>query len=163
MFCPNCGNKVSTDQRFCRSCGLGLEKIAQSLNEQVPSKLTENLQARSEKLEKLGVAALSVFCLTILSFIAYGIFYKLLLTQGKIMAGMGTLAALLVIGCGLLSVILFAKANEVKQASGKRRLDEPQEPQLKETTRESLPEGVVQPQFSVADRTTELLSEQKKR
>ena len=30
MYCPNCGKTNSPEQRFCRSCGLGLEKIVQS-------------------------------------------------------------------------------------------------------------------------------------
>ena len=36
MFCPHCGKENSIEQRFCRSCGLSLEKTAQSLAEQRP-------------------------------------------------------------------------------------------------------------------------------
>lgn len=67
MYCPNCGTKTSTDQNFCRSCGLGLEKIALSLNEQLPTKVDLTLQQRKERLEKMGVAAISVFGLGALS------------------------------------------------------------------------------------------------
>ncbi len=61
MYCPNCGTKTSADQNFCRACGLGLEKIALSLNEQLPTKVDLSLQQRKDRFEKLGVAALSVF------------------------------------------------------------------------------------------------------
>jgi len=57
MYCPNCGNKNADDQNFCRSCGLGLEKIALSLNEQLPTVAVQSLQERKEKLERLGVAS----------------------------------------------------------------------------------------------------------
>ena len=66
MYCPNCGNQNSADQKFCRSCGLGLQKVVQTLSEQLPTKLDVSLQQKKERFEKLGVAALSVFGLGIL-------------------------------------------------------------------------------------------------
>jgi hypothetical protein len=162
MYCPNCGNKNSAGQKFCRSCGLGLEKIVQSLTEQLPTKLGASLQERKEKLERMGVAALSVFGVGVLSLILYSVFYKLMLTQGKVLAGLALLALIVILGCGLLSAILFAKANEVKEASAKRQLKEPIELSPGEGMRGLLPEAHPEPMFSVAERTTELLSAEKK-
>ena len=139
MYCPNCGNKNVEGQNFCRSCGLGLEKIAQSLTEQLPTVAVQSLQERKEKLERLGVASLSVFGLGLVAFLLYSIFFKLMPIYGPVVASLAVLAGIIFIGSGLASVILFAKAKELKEATGKR-LESPQ-----------------QPVFSVADRTTNLL------
>lgn len=159
MYCPNCGNQNSADQKFCRSCGLGLQKVAQTLSEQLPTKLDLSLQQKKERFEKLGVAALSIFGAGVAIPLLYGIFYKMMYTQGKVMAGLGMLALLLVLASGLLSVILFAKANEVKELPANRAptgaLDKPTE------DRDLLTEAASQPPtFSVTDRTTELLAEE---
>jgi uncharacterized membrane protein YvbJ len=53
MYCPNCGTKTSIDQKFCRSCGLSLEKTALSLSEQLPAKVDQGLQAQKERLESM--------------------------------------------------------------------------------------------------------------
>lgn len=162
MYCPNCGNQNSAEQKFCRSCGLGLQKVTQTLSEQLPTKHAVSLQQKKERYEKLGVAALSIFGIGVLIPILYGIFYKLMYTQGQIIAGLATLAGMIVLGCGLLSVILFAKANEVKELPANRlptgALDKPAE-----DSRDLLKEAASRPPtFSVTDRTTELLAEETK-
>jgi|SRR5215213_1874726 len=151
MYCPNCGNKNAEGQNFCRSCGLGLEKIAQSLTEQLPNVAVKSLQERKERLERLGVASLSVFGLGIIGFLLYNIFIKLMLTQGPVVATLAVLGAIVFIGSGLASVILFAKAKELKEAAGKRQIDSSSESTGK------LLKAREQPAFSIADRTTNLL------
>lgn len=37
MHCPNCATKASGEQKFCRSCGLKLEKVHQLLSEELSS------------------------------------------------------------------------------------------------------------------------------
>lgn len=163
MYCPNCGNQNSIEQKFCRSCGFGLQKAAQSLSEQLPTKLDRTLQQKKERLEKLGVAALSVFGAGLVIPILYSIIYKTMWTQGNIAKGLGMLALVLVLACGLISVILFAKANEVKEAGAKRPPAEPPVLPASEDTRKLLPDTAPpQPVFSVAERTTELLRTDKK-
>ena len=162
MFCPNCGTKTSADQNFCRACGLGLEKIALSLSEQVPARVEQSLQAQKDRLEKLGVAALSVFGLGLLSFLLYSIGYKLMLTQGNVIAGLAIIGFVIMIACGLTSVVLFAKAKELGEEATKRR---PQQDLSKgtETTKELLSEGHFEPVPTVTDRTTELLVAEKRK
>ena len=126
MYCPNCGNKNADDQNFCRSCGLGLEKIALSLTEQLPTVAVQSLQERKEKLERLGVASLSVFGLGVFGFLLYNIFSKLLLSQGLLVAVLAVLGAIIFIG------------------SGKRQLDPPHQPtfSIADRTTNLLPEQV---------------------
>lgn len=158
MYCPNCGKQNSTDQKFCRSCGLGLQKVVQTLGEQLPTKLDLSLQQKKERFEKLGVAALSIFGVGVAIPILYGIFYKMMYSQGKVIAGLGLLALIIVLGCGLLSVILFAKANEVRETPANQPSRGQPELHRQGDTRE-LPEHSAPetPVFSVVDRTTELL------
>ena len=166
MFCPNCGKKDSAAQKFCRSCGLSLEKISQSVVEQLPTKLDQSIEQRTEKLEKLGVVALSVFGAGVLGFIIYGVVVKLMISQGMFITGLAILGLLVMIGCGLASVILFARANELKESVGKRKLeaakDESPATLSAADTGRLLAEPLT-PAFSVTDRTTELLTVEKQK
>ena len=111
----------------------------------------KSLQERKEKLERLGMASLSVFGLGIFGFLLYSIFSKLILTQGPLVAVLAVLAAIIFLGSGLASVFLFAKANELKEAAGKRQVSLSSEPTDK------LLDPHQPPVFSIADRTTNLL------
>ena len=152
MYCPNCGNKNAEGQNFCRSCGLGLEKIALSVTEQLPTVAVQSLEARKEKLERLGMVSLSVFGLGVFGFLLYSIFTKLLLSQGLLVAVLAVLGAIIFLGSGLASVVLFAKAKELKEVAGKRPIALPSQAVTSE-----LLESPQQPVFSIADRTTNLL------
>lgn len=160
MYCPNCGTKISMEQKYCRACGLGLEKIAQSIAEQLPTTLDENLGEQKDKFERWGVIALSIFGVGVLSVPLYYI-VKIMLA-GKVLAGLGYLALIIVLGCGVLSAILFAKAKEVEEAKAKRRAKPPKEQVEEATTKNLLSEGYLEPIPSVTDGTTELLYAEKK-
>jgi zinc-ribbon domain len=157
MYCPNCGAKTATDQKFCRACGLRLEKIAASLAEQLPTKVDLTLQQQKERYEKIGMALLSVFGLGVLIFILYSVGYKLMVTQGNILGGLALLGFLVMVICGLASVVVFAKANEVGEGKSKR-LEPANLTNGSESTKELLTEGNFEPVPSVTDRTTDLLT-----
>ena len=161
MYCPNCGSKTATDQNFCRACGLRLEKIAASLAEQLPTKVDLTVQQRKERYEKMGMAALSVFGLGILSFILYSVVYKLMLTKGDILTGLAMIGFLVMVVCGLASVVLFAKAKEVEEGKSKH-LQPANLANGSESTKELLTEGNFEPVPSVTDRTTDLLTVEKR-
>jgi hypothetical protein len=73
MYCPNCSTKISPEQKFCRTSGLGLEKIVQSLGEQLPTQPDETLLARKNKLERLGMNALTIFGLGVFGLRLHGV------------------------------------------------------------------------------------------
>ena len=155
MYCPNCGTVTSVEQKFCRACGLGLEKIALSLGEQLPTRRDESLDARKERLEKLGVGALSVFALGLLGFLVYAVAQKLLTTEGSLLAVLAVIGLVVMFGCGVLSAILFAQAKELGEQANKRQL---QPDTNRSSTQELLSEGTFEPvQPTVTERTTELL------
>ena len=49
MHCPNCGSEATMEQKFCRSCGFGLGKVARLIAEQAPD---ENLDSASDPKEE---------------------------------------------------------------------------------------------------------------
>jgi hypothetical protein len=159
MYCPNCGKQTATDQKFCRACGLGLDKIAQSLGEQLPARVDETLLARKERMEKLGVAALSVFGLGLLSILVYMIGEKLL-AKGNLFEALVILGFAIMFACGLVSVFLFARAKELGDEATKRQL--PTSTEQNSPTRELLAEGRMEPFPTVTERTTELLFAEKR-
>jgi len=87
MFCPNCGANNSTEQKFCRSCGLNLEKTTESMLEQIPSAESANFLKREKMIEKFGNFALGGFGVVVLfgiTVLIYTIIEKFLLNGTNI-------------------------------------------------------------------------------
>jgi hypothetical protein len=135
---------------------LSLEKTALSLSEQLPVKVDESVQAQKERLEKLGVAALTVFGIGVLGLLLFLLGQRLL--DKGIVGILAMVGALILIVCGLGSVILFATAKDLDKKSSKRR----QQNLSGETTKELLPEGHFERVPTVTERTTELLAVDKR-
>ena len=163
MFCPNCGNENSIEQKFCRSCGLSLEKAAQSLAEQLPSKLTKAQRSQKEKYERLGMIALSLFGLGIFGMILYGVVYRVIFVQGRTWEGLGVLGFIALIACGILASIFFAQANESDKLLIKSKPKPDRELRAPSQTGKLLAESELEPVPSVTERTTELLFAEQKR
>ncbi|HSE31974.1 MAG TPA: hypothetical protein VLA93_10360 [Pyrinomonadaceae bacterium] len=106
----------------------------------------------------MGVASLSVFGLGVFGFVLYGVFYEVMLRQGALIAGLAVLGAAIFIGSALAAVILFAKANELKEESAKPRIGRGAPAKLPDVTTAELPDSVEQPVLSVTERTTNLLN-----
>jgi hypothetical protein len=105
MHCPNCGTDAPASQKFCRACGLSLDRFAQLLAELLPDVEDENLaQARQRLriLKKAGKIAGTVGALAIwLFFTLAGIF---IINKGH--TGPGIL--LLMLGFGSIATFWIA-------------------------------------------------------
>ena len=154
MFCPNCGGSNSIEQNFCRGCGLKLDAIVEAVSEQFPSKEYAELQRRKERLQRVGVA-----CLTIAGIIGCSklLFqaarYKLELLGPEVLfwsAG-GALIAFL-----LLSVFFFNYPADPKTKIRKKRDVEDASPADSVTTR-LIDERPFEPVPSVTEDTTKVL------
>jgi hypothetical protein len=135
---------------------LNLEKIAQSIADQLPAGA---LEGSDNRYHRLGAIAISIFGTIVVSFLIY-VFYlilhKMILTEGKVLEGIGLLGVILCILCGLLAVYFFARANEI-EAEKKRKVQPPGELEKGATTDKLLPDSNLENVVSVTEQTTELL------
>ena len=102
MHCPSCGSAAPAGQKFCRACGLSLERFAQLFAELLPDVEDENVtkaRQRLRQLEKAGKIALVVGALAIwIFFTSAGIY---VINTGNIgpgillfLMGLGPIAAI---------------------------------------------------------------------
>jgi hypothetical protein len=166
MHCPNCGTKTSAEHKFCRACGLELEKFALLLAEQLPAGELGRAEAEGlarlaarERRTRFWLTAAGLACIVlVVSAVLYGIIAKLIIEKGEVVGG---LIFLFIILLGLVFAGL-ATYNE----SLKEKLQRRHEPTLPrgETTGRLLPDGArFEPVPSVTERTTDLLSVENKR
>jgi len=156
MYCPNCGKTNSAEQKFCRSCGLGLEKIVQSIAEQLPrEELDKQLQDRTRVVDRwlniIGGTALSILVVSVLS----GIIYKIIIVKGEVLEGSIFLAFVLAI---ILFALLAFYQNSMLKSATKGQIGRPHP----KDTAELLPGSSAESLSSVTERTTELLMAERK-
>ena len=159
MYCPNCGKTNLTEQKFCRSCGFSLEKTVQSLADQLPAlELDKQLRERQRKVDRLiKIVAGSVGSI-IAGGVIWAIVYGIIIVKGEVLTGLVFLAFIIgVILFGLLSIY----RDSLRKTADTRRLAAPPQ-QLGENTGELLSESHFEP-FSITERTTELLVEDKRK
>ena len=158
MYCPNCGKSNSAEQKFCRSCGLSLEKTVQSLADQLPAlELDKQLRERQRRVDRLINIVAGTAGSIVVAGVLWGIVYEIIIVKGEVIAGLFFLAF-------VLGVILFALLSiygeSLRKTAGKRQLPEPH-PQVVADTGKLLSESHVEPLPSVTERTTELLNKDK--
>lgn len=157
MFCPNCGTKSSTEQKFCRSCGFGLEKIAEVFSEQLPAKTVTGveLQKRKKLFEKIGFAALSTCGVGAISFLLYAVVYRMMIVDGKIGLGFMILGFLTLVVCALAGVFLLNYADELEKST--KSSQNPETNTLSGSNTTNLLEEKTFVPASVTEHTTDLL------
>jgi hypothetical protein len=157
MYCLNCGTKASTYQKFCRACGLSLERFAQMLAETPPEVQDENvaqpgLQTRqSGIMEKIGALLLGMV-------ITLPIVMSLFSTMsGK--GNMGRVVLLLLYSALLLVVVgLMGYYTALLKRVSAQGIVQSAEPSA-ETTNKLLPDDQPEIATSVTERTTARLQE----
>ena len=157
MFCPNCGSNNSTEQKFCRSCGLNLEKSAESLVEQMPNAQNPNLLKQTQQIEKFGNFALGGFgvvLLTAVGAIIYFIFSKMILSGANVLAGILIIAFFIF---AVLSVIFVILNESTKEKKAKKNPVLADELTGAKDTGKLLEEKPFEPVSSVTENSTELL------
>jgi hypothetical protein len=160
MFCPNCGANNSTEQKFCRSCGINLEKTAESLLEQLPTAESANLLKQTKLLEKFGNVAflgLASVLLVGISLLIFVIFDKMVLSGEKVLFGL-FLISFVIFAMLSLAYVFFNETLKEKKAKINPILNKEanQEFEKKDTAKllEDKPFELVP---SVTENSTELL------
>ncbi len=164
MFCPNCGSKNSIEQKFCRSCGLNLEKTAESLSEQ-----SANLDLTQEKkisrffetIGKLGFGGTIGAALVGVLILIIALVQKFILSgqTDKIIGGVVFITLIISAALGLAYVIFQEYKKEQNKKSNAQM-----SPQIEgKTTGKLLEEKFIEPIPSITERTTDLLFTEAKR
>ena len=79
MYCPTCGIQTSLDQKYCRSCGMGLQVISQAVGEH-QGQIIEKNEARPKKLERWGMIT-GLIGISMLSLLLIGVFICLSISK----------------------------------------------------------------------------------
>ncbi len=117
MFCPNCGANNSTEQKFCRACGLNLEKSAESLVKQMPSAQSANLLRREKAIERFGnfaLGGLGVVGIVGIATLSWFLVTKVLLTGTNVFAAVLLISFFVFAILSLVFVILNESLKEKK-------------------------------------------------
>jgi hypothetical protein len=105
MHCPDCGTRATTNQKFCRSCGFSLEKVAQLLTEQssltASSQLSDDdvaqAQRRLKKLEGWLCLGAGGLLITVVGAAIWGIIQNLIIEEGEVLPGILLIAFMLIV------------------------------------------------------------------
>jgi len=157
MFCPNCGANNSTGQKFCRSCGLNLEKSAESLLEQMPTAQSANLLKNEKLIERFGSFALGGLGVVILfgiTILIYTIIEKFLVSGTNVYFAVLLIAFIIF---AFLSLIFVFFNETLKERKAKINPTIKNELDRKKDTAKLLEEKFFEPAASVTEDSTELL------
>jgi zinc ribbon protein len=156
MHCPNCGTEASARQKFCRACGLSLDRFAQLLAELLPDGEDENV-ARDRRRLRLLERAARIAGWTIGS--ALGIFLTFFGAYILIKRHDGGAIFPLLFGVGIIAAMfLISYGSSLKKKVSERFLSLPKLPSA-ETTNKLLTEHEAQIAMSVTEQTTARLDE----
>jgi hypothetical protein len=163
MHCPNCGAQAPRDQKFCRKCGLNLEKVPELLLGQLPEKYSDTparLTKSGQLMERLATAGGICFISgggMFFLFLLYNIVARQIIAKGQVVSGLALL--LFFIGAALLLSYVIYIESQKNRASRKIEKTKP-EVNGAETNKKLSPPGDVEIVASVTEKTTGLLETQ---
>jgi hypothetical protein len=158
MHCPNCGKQTSTEQKFCRACGLSLDEFARLLTEQVPearARLLERQQRVERWLGRVSGAFVAMFVFAIIVAVIWGV----IIAKGQILGGL-LLLTFIIGAVASLSLVYYNES--LKEKLGQPVAPDPALPESAPTGK-LLSESRFEPVPSVTERTTELLVTEERR
>jgi hypothetical protein len=154
MFCPNCGNQAAADQKFCRSCGMNLQKVAPALIEHMAETGSDQLPVETSDVNRRRVRRNVLWgTVTTGAGVAYGIVGKVMIHEDMV-TGAGALVA---VG-GLFWLIYTFLSVSFGLAPATRSLSQPEGAPDAKTTGRLTPEMAPGIMPSVTERTTDLLA-----
>jgi hypothetical protein len=150
MHCPNCGSEAPMEQKFCRSCGFGLGRVARLIAKQAPD---ENFDLASDLREEPSKKFRPVwFFFFIIMFLTFSFYFT---APGK--GGVFVSAVFIAL---LLGMLAWGTCTEF----GRKRLGEQKPPRPASstnapTTKKLLPQPGPEINASVTEQTTANLAE----
>ncbi len=153
MFCPNCGNQAASDQKFCRACGMNLQKVAPALIEHLSETGSDQLPmetsaANWRPMRRNFLWATALMC----SGAALAIIGKVMIHEDHVI---GAGALVFIMGMFCLVYTLISAGFGLMPAA--RDLSQPARESDAQTTAQLTPERGPGIMPSVAERTTDLL------
>ena len=153
MFCPHCGKTNSAESKFCRSCGLSLEKVKQSLAEQLPeAELDNHLRDRKRQVERILTVVLGSASAVAVLGMLWALIYKMIILRGEVVKG-SFLLGLFVAAVTALLMVIYRES--LQESITRQRMSQLSLPEKE--TKGKLPEPSYETLASVTERTTELL------
>ena len=150
MHCPNCGSEAPMEQKFCRSCGFGLGKVARLISEQATD---QNLDPAFGAKEEPSRGFRQVWFLSfIFIFLTFCVF--LVAPGGGKDLGSVVFIALLLAMLAFGAYIEFGR----KRPGGQQSL-RPASSMDAPTTQELQPRPEIEMNASVTEQTTATLAE----
>jgi len=161
MHCPNCGAEASAKQKFCRACGLSLERFAQLLAEPLPDIEDKDVARARRRLRQLESGAKLTGCVVVLAAwlllasVIAGVGVKAIISGDNTPVGI-MLLVLAVVSIAFESLVIYYASLHAKASS--QKTDRPAASSA-ETTNKLLPEDQSLIAMSVAEQTTARLQE----
>jgi uncharacterized membrane protein YvbJ len=162
MFCPNCGANNTTEQKFCRSCGLNLTDVSKTLLEQIPSAESARLLRHEKTIERFGNFALGGFGVVLLcgvTALIYTLVEKFLVNGTNVYYAVFMIAFIIF---ALLSLVFVIFNETLKEKKAKINPALKNELTEKKDTAKLLEEKIFEPARSVTENTTGLIYAEQK-